>query len=378
MDAPGQNLGGGVCVVQGALVGGLPEKAAGIVAGGLGVGERGRQSVPSRAVDDLIRVFGDGLTYVGPHGGPPLGVGACVRRARSGVLLRLARRRPEEAQGLVARRRPAVDGGALRASGPRPDAAEGDRLYALFHLCGTRGLRRGEGVGQEWEYVDLEARITPARAITVHGWDPYEDDPKTDGSAATIALDSVNVAVLRAHRARQQAEREAAGPAWQETGEVFTNEDGSSLHPETASEALRRILASTDLPPITFHDLRHVAATLVHAGGGDLHTIKETLRHSAILLASDTYTILLPEVDRSAAEAGVRLRSPAHGRRARHTATNGAGSWRPAPRSPRESPGLFADVLAHPLTHRSRTAPRNAGAPGPIVSVRALPRRSEG
>ncbi|EPD91403.1 hypothetical protein HMPREF1486_04967 [Streptomyces sp. HPH0547] len=63
VDAPGQNLGGGVCVVQGALVGGLPEKAAGIVAGGLGVGERGRQSVPSRAVDDLIRVFGDGLTY---------------------------------------------------------------------------------------------------------------------------------------------------------------------------------------------------------------------------------------------------------------------------------------------------------------------------
>lgn len=235
-------------------------------------------------------------------------MGACVRRARSGVLLRLARRRPEEAQGLVARRRPVVDGGALRASGPRPDAAEGDRLYALFHLCGTRGLRRGEGVGQEWEYVDLEARITPARAITVHGWDPYEDDPKTDGSAATIALDSVNVAVLRAHRARQQAEREAAGPAWQETGEVFTNEDGRlQPSPRNSIGAFRRILASTDLPPITFHDLRHVAATLVHAGGGDLHTIKETLRHSTILLTSDTYTSLLPEVDRSAAEAGVRL-----------------------------------------------------------------------
>ncbi|MEU5838648.1 site-specific integrase [Streptomyces diacarni] len=188
------------------------------------------------------------------------------------------------------------------------DAAEGDRLYPLFHLCGTRGLRRGEGVGQDWDNVDLKAgAITPARAITVDGWDPYEDAPKTDGSAATIALDSVNVAVLRGHRARQQAEREAAGPAWRESGKVFTNEDGSSLHPETASEAFRRILASTDLPPITFRDLRHVAATVVHAGGGDLHTIKETLRHSTIVLASDTYTSLLPEVDRSAAEAGVRL-----------------------------------------------------------------------
>ncbi|OEV30447.1 integrase [Streptomyces nanshensis] len=194
------------------------------------------------------------------------------------------------------------------------DAAEGDRLYALFHLCGTRGLRRGEGVGQDWDNVDLEGgAITPARAITVDGWDPYEDAPKTDGSAATIALDTVNIGVLREHRARQQVEREAAGPAWQESGKVFTNEDGSRIHPETASETFRRILARTDLPPITFRDLRHVAATVVHAGGGDLHTIKETLRHSTIVLASDTYTSLLPEVDRSAAEAGVQLIPRARG-----------------------------------------------------------------
>ena len=32
-------------------------------------------------------------------------------------------------------------------------------------------------------------------------------------------------------------------------------------------------------------------------GGGDLHSVKETLRHSTIKLASDTYTSLLAEVD---------------------------------------------------------------------------------
>jgi hypothetical protein len=46
---------------------------------------------------------------------------------------------------------------------------------------------------------------------------------------------------------------------------------------------------------------------LTHAGGGDLHTIKETLRHSTITLTSDTYTSLLPEVDKTAAEASARL-----------------------------------------------------------------------
>ncbi|MFI5984300.1 tyrosine recombinase XerC [Streptomyces sp. NPDC051555] len=188
------------------------------------------------------------------------------------------------------------------------DEAEGDRLYAFFHLSGTRGLRRGECVGQEWSDVDLEGgQITPAKEIVVDGWDPYESAPKTDGSASTIALDSLNVTALREHRERQLAEREKWGPAWQDTGKVFTQEDGSWLHPETASETFRQILARTDLPPITLRDLRHVAATLTHGGGGDLHTIKETLRHSTITLTSDTYTSLLPEVDQAAAEAAAQL-----------------------------------------------------------------------
>ncbi|KAB1149140.1 site-specific integrase [Streptomyces luteolifulvus] len=188
------------------------------------------------------------------------------------------------------------------------DAAEGDRLYAVFHLMGTRGLRRGEAVGQDWHEIDLGAGlITPAKEIVVDGWDLYESEPKTDGSANTIALDSMNIAVLRDHKARQDKERADWGGAWQDTGKVFTKEDGSWLHPETVSETFRRILATTDLPPITLRDLRHVAATLTHGGGGDIHTVKETLRHSTITLTSDTYTSLLPELDREIAEKAAKL-----------------------------------------------------------------------
>ncbi len=201
------------------------------------------------------------------------------------------------------------------------DEAESSRLYAFYHLIAFRGLRRGEGVGQDEANIDLDGQsITIAREIVVDGWTPFEDEPKTDGSAATIALDSVTVAVLREHRARKTAEREAWNeraareraegkdtPDWTETGKEFVDIDGAWLHPEKVSDEFRGICRLAGLPPINLRDLRHVAATLVHAGGGDLHAIKETLRHSTIKLASDTYTSLLQEVDLEIAEKAAAL-----------------------------------------------------------------------
>ena len=61
------------------------------------------------------------------------------------------------------------------------------------------------------------------------------------------------------------------------------------------------------LPPIRLHDLRHGAATLAHAAGTDLKVISEMLRHSTIQITADTYTTVLFEVAREAAEATARI-----------------------------------------------------------------------
>lgn len=183
------------------------------------------------------------------------------------------------------------------------DAAEPHRLYAFFVLASFRALRRGEGVGQEWVDIDLGAQpsITIAKSITVDGWTLVEGVPKTDGSAATIALGPFTAQVLREHKARQAVEKERAGAAWRETGKTFTTELGEWLHPAKVSDAFDEIRREAGLPPINLRDLRHVAAVLIHAGGGDIFAIKETLRHTSIKLAGDTYTSLLAEVDQEIA-----------------------------------------------------------------------------
>ncbi|MEU7581965.1 site-specific integrase [Streptomyces sp. NPDC041068] len=198
------------------------------------------------------------------------------------------------------------------------DAAEGHRLYALYHLITHHGLRRGEGVGQGWADCHLEQappRVDVTTEIVVDGWTPIETAPKTDGSAASVMIDYGTVLVLNEHRVRQSAERDAwnamaarereAGKDvadWQNTGKVFTAEDGSWLHPDVVSREFDKIVKRADLPPVNLRDTRHSAAGLVKAGGGDLHDAKKKLRHSTIALTSDTYMELFEEYEQDLTE----------------------------------------------------------------------------
>lgn len=115
------------------------------------------------------------------------------------------------------------------------DSAVSDRLYAMYHLIAFRGLRRGEAVGASWTNANLErAELTICWQILQLGYDTVGATPKS-GSEGTIALDKQTVAVLRAHRAQQDADRQAWGPAWVQTGLMFTKENGAALHPEYVS-----------------------------------------------------------------------------------------------------------------------------------------------
>ncbi|MGW2514544.1 hypothetical protein ACWC0A_35240 [Streptomyces scopuliridis] len=69
-----------------------------------------------------------------------------------------------------------------------------------------------------------------------------------------------------------------------------------------ASDAFREIIAEADLPPINLRDLRHGAAALVKAGGGDIHDAKAKLRHSTIALTSNTYMELFGEYEEELTE----------------------------------------------------------------------------
>ncbi|MCP3758366.1 site-specific integrase [Streptomyces sp. TBY4] len=188
------------------------------------------------------------------------------------------------------------------------DFVADDRLYAMWHLIAFRGLRRGEACGQPWSETNLDRHsLTVTGQLVQDGWEVEASEPKTDSGCRVVALDDDTVGVLERHRKQQGADRAEWGSAWVNTGLVFTQEDGSWLHPGKVTDLFERLVTASGLPPIRLHDLRHGAATLMLAADIDIKIVSDTLGHSDTRITRDIYQSVLPHVGKSAAEATAKL-----------------------------------------------------------------------
>ena len=179
---------------------------------------------------------------------------------------------------------------------------------ALWHLAVKRGPRRGELAGLRWtEYSALDANVTISTQLTEVDWEVVEGEPKSEAGERVVPLDEETNQHFRTRKARQAQRRLELGPAWVDSGRVFTLEDGSALRPSSISDRFELLREAAGLPPIRLHDLRHTAATLMLAADIDMKVIQETLGHSQIQTTANLYTSVLPKVARDAAEKTTAL-----------------------------------------------------------------------
>lgn len=178
------------------------------------------------------------------------------------------------------------------------------RLYPMFHLVATRGLRRGEAAGAMLANLSLRAGTLQL----LEGLEEYDDDLKSETSTRTVSLDDVNVELLRRWVQDQRKERLAAGEAWVDSGRLFTRPDGTAYEREEYfSDRFLALVKLAGLPPIRFHDLRHCAATMMLAAGVDMKYVSAELGHARYAFTADVYASVLPDVARAAANATVAI-----------------------------------------------------------------------
>ena len=97
--------------------------------------------------------------------------------------------------------------------------------------------------------------------------------------------------VLRTIREQQDEQQspERWGETWQDTGLVFTSQDGAGLLPQSVSKAFARLVTAYKLPPLTFHGLRHTCPSVLLPAGVPMPVVSRMLGHSSIGITVDTY-----------------------------------------------------------------------------------------
>ncbi|GAB3754771.1 tyrosine-type recombinase/integrase [Zhihengliuella somnathii] len=182
-------------------------------------------------------------------------------------------------------------------------ASEDHRLGALFRFVVLTGLRRGEVTGLRWDDVDFVESCIWIRntRVQVGGKVVDQSSAKTAKSAARVELDTAAVDVLMAWKIAQDAERAEWDDLWEDTGFVFTMDDGNPLQPAYVTRLFSKLQEAAGVPKMTFHGLRHEHAALMAKAGVDVMVISKRLRHSNIGVTNDFYGHLLPNVSRDAA-----------------------------------------------------------------------------
>lgn len=190
------------------------------------------------------------------------------------------------------------------------------RFYPLLRLAAFTGMRRSEILGLQWRDVDLdEAVVRVRRARIKDGYEMVEKErPKSNRGRRVIDLDPATVQILDLWAKTQDGERREWAEAYEDTGAVFTNEDGTKLHADRIAQAFDRWSNSAPVPTIRFHDLRHTHASLLLAQGVPVVDVAYRLGDTPETILS-TYAHFIPGQGQAAAAMFAELADRSAGNR---------------------------------------------------------------
>lgn len=169
---------------------------------------------------------------------------------------------------------------------------QGNPYELLLKVDLFTGLREGELLGLPWDCVDFERGTILVRQQLRReqrkGGQYYITQPKNNKSRRLMPAPSV-MNLLRMQKARQAQQRLLAGPAWQDSGLVFTNEFGRYVSYRAVYDSFKRIVRQMGLPDLRIHDLRHTYAVNAIRAGDDIKTVQSNLGHATAAFTLDVY-----------------------------------------------------------------------------------------
>jgi integrase len=166
------------------------------------------------------------------------------------------------------------------------------------------GMRRGELCGLMWSDLDFDnnlVHITKANQY-LSGKGIFEKGTKNEASNRVIKMPEAMFSLLREYRGWQSEERLKIGDRWQDSGKVFTQENGQPMHPSSVTGWVRDFREAHGLPHFTPHTLRHTSATLLIMQGVPVKAVSARLGHASQNTTNAVYSHAIQTVDAMASD----------------------------------------------------------------------------
>ena len=194
--------------------------------------------------------------------------------------------------------------------------AAASRMLAYVVVSLMTGIRTEEARALLWSHVVAWVDETGEwQPVTEVGFDHTRfaifvwrsvrasGDTKTGKSRRTLELPSQAVKALKAHRARQLAERLAAGQLWQDHGLVFASQVGTPLDASHVRRSFRTITRRAGLGTNwTPRELRHSFVSILSDNGVSIETIADLAGHASTSVTQTVYRHQLKPVITKGAE----------------------------------------------------------------------------
>ncbi|WP_339212472.1 tyrosine-type recombinase/integrase [Solibacillus sp. FSL W8-0372] len=181
---------------------------------------------------------------------------------------------------------------------------KGERHYLTFLLAIYTGLRRGEILGLKWSDVDfINKTIHVQRSLAYIPKKGYIlTSTKTRKSNRIIPISDMVVKALVNHRKQQEIWKEQLGEQYQEEDLVICTETGSKQDPRNVLRALKRLITTSGVTQIRFHDFRHTHASILISNSIDVVKVSKRLGHPNARITLETYAHLVPNEDNDLAD----------------------------------------------------------------------------
>jgi integrase len=183
--------------------------------------------------------------------------------------------------------------------------SKGKSYYHVVFLAIHTGMRRGEIFGLKWKDIDFENQLLSIRRtlqrIKNKGYQ-LREATKTDGSRRSIALTDSVIQLLKQIQHQQEKDKSLLGTAYDDQDLVFANPHGKFLDMDNLTRYFSRMVKKLDVPYVRFHDLRHCHATILMQQGVHPKIVSERLGHNSTKLTMDTYSHVLPNMQKEAAQ----------------------------------------------------------------------------